>query len=73
MKQTIYAAIGIEDDESIVAFGPSPEEMRPLCFMDEKLLPSALSAAKRFSEATGKQIVVGKFELQEVIERFDGK
>lgn len=73
MKQTIYAVIGTGDDDTIVAMGDSFETQKPLVCQTEALLPHFISTAESISKRTGKEIVVAKFTLEKVLERFDGK
>lgn len=73
MRQTIYAAVGIEDDEGIICLGASPQsQITPLLCMDEKTLEKVLKLAYAAHEKTGKTVIVARFDMTEVIERYDG-
>ena len=70
MKQTIYAVIGVKEDQSIVSFGESAETQKPMCFMNPQLIEPFKSLAEQISMAAGEELVLAKFELTEVLERF---
>lgn len=71
MKQTIWALIGIEEDDGILTLGDSPNELMPLVTMKEEFAITCFTKiGAEVAKVSGKQVVLGKFELEKVIERF---
>lgn len=70
MKQTIYAALGTGDDESIISFGETPATQIPLVFTDPRLIEPAKNMIRKINASSKKEVVLVKFELSEVLERW---
>ena len=72
MRQTIYAAIGINDDEGIIAVGINVDHQIPLMCTEDSNLEAVKKMAYRVHKDTGKTVVVARFDMTEVLERYDG-
>jgi len=63
----LYAFVGADPDEGIVAFGDSPERMMPLVCASESTMKIMRPAAEQIARKTGKNIRILKFTQCEEI------